>query len=184
CNAPFASLVLGGNVTECDLVVKGTVGGSPKGWVKQAGSTSFRDDENVVIADADLRNLATTEGPLTYTAVPPGSGQRMGIDRDEDTQLDGLDNCPAAPNAAGFGTCTAGDPERLGLACGSDGECGLEGSCSMAQEDTDLDGVGDACEPIPAPEPRAVVLLMAGVLLLAGLSRRQRSDGKRRAVSS
>ena len=39
-----------------------------------------------------------SQGPLTYTCVPPGSGTRMGIDRDEDTALDGLDNCPAVAN--------------------------------------------------------------------------------------
>jgi len=178
CNTPFVSQVLGGQVRECDLIVKGSVGGSPRGWVQQAGSSSFLDDENGVIADADLRSLAVTEGPLTYTAVPPGSGVRMGIDRDEDTQLDGLDNCPAAPNAAGSGTCTAGEPTLLGSACTAGTQCGTQGFCSMAQEDADGDGVGDACEPSLVPEPGSVAMLTAGVLLLAGLGRRRsRSAG-------
>jgi DNA-binding beta-propeller fold protein YncE len=173
CNTPFVSQVLGGQVRECDLIVKGRVGGSPRGWVQQAGLSSFLDDQNGVIADADLRALALSEGPLTYTAVPPGSGIRMGIDRDEDTQLDGLDNCPAAPNAAGSGTCTAGEPTMLGSACTVAAQCGTEGFCSMAQEDSDGDGVGDACEPSLVPEPGSVAMLTVGSSLLAVLGRRR-----------
>ena len=38
---------------------------------------------------ANLRLLANTAGQeLTYTCVPPGSGDRMGIDRDEDGYFD------------------------------------------------------------------------------------------------
>ena len=95
--APFTSLVLGGAVTECDLIVKGSVGGSPRGWVRLV-SGLFQDDLGATLDDPSLRALALTEGPLTYTCAPPGSGTRMGIDRDEDTVLDGQDNCPAAAN--------------------------------------------------------------------------------------
>ena len=51
----------------------------------------FRDDLNATINDASLRALAATEGPLTYTCVPPGSGTRRGIERDGDTLLDGFE---------------------------------------------------------------------------------------------
>ena len=40
------------------------------------------------LADADLRALAR-DADLTFTAVPPGSGRRIGIDRDLDGVLDG-----------------------------------------------------------------------------------------------
>ena len=40
------------------------------------------------VADADLRALAG-DADLTFTAVPPGSGRRIGIDRDLDGVLDG-----------------------------------------------------------------------------------------------
>jgi hypothetical protein len=43
-----------------------------------------------LLTDANLRALASTAGQeLTYTCVPPGSGTRAGIDRDEDGTLDG-----------------------------------------------------------------------------------------------
>ena len=55
--------------------------------------------------DAQVRALANTAGQeITYTCVPPGSGERMGIDRDEDGFYDfdeilqGTD--PAAPDGA------------------------------------------------------------------------------------
>jgi DNA-binding beta-propeller fold protein YncE len=113
--ASFESAMLGGVVTECDLVVKGSVGGVERGWVREAGG-GFRDDLNNTINDATLRALAGTEGPLTYTCAPPGSGTRMGINRDEDSNLDGLDNCPDTANSGqeNFDGDTQGD------ACDSD----------------------------------------------------------------
>ena len=35
---------------------------------------------------------------MTFSCVPPGSGQRMGINRDRDALFDSLDNCPGVPN--------------------------------------------------------------------------------------
>jgi hypothetical protein len=91
------------------------VGGVERGWVREAGG-GFRDDLNNTINDATLRALAGTEGPLTYTCAPPGSGTRMGINRDEDSNLDGLDNCPDTANSGqeNFDGDTQGD------ACDSD----------------------------------------------------------------
>lgn len=94
----FTSFMLGGTVKECDLIAKGSVSGVERGWVRTS-TGQFRSDLNDLVSDAALRALAGTEGPLTYTCAPPGSGTRMGIDRDEDTVLDGLDNCPAIANA-------------------------------------------------------------------------------------
>ena len=47
-----------------------------------------------------LTHLASIPVGLEPVAVAArtGSGRRMGIDRDRDTILDGLDNCPAASN--------------------------------------------------------------------------------------
>jgi hypothetical protein len=93
---PFESLVLGPGVSECDLVVKGTVGAVHRGWVYDGAD--FLDDVGGSIGDAALRALAVSEGPLTYTCAPPGSGVRMGVNADRDLHLDGLDNCATAAN--------------------------------------------------------------------------------------
>ena len=112
-SAPFDSLMLGGTVKECDLIVKGSEGGVARGWVRDAASGQFRSDINTLTADLTLRALAVSQGPLTYTCVPPGSGTRMGIDRDEDTVLDGLDNCPAVANTDQVDA----DDDGIGDAC-------------------------------------------------------------------
>jgi len=77
---------------ECDLIVKGTVAGEPRGWRMSSVSGAFVADKaaDPALTDGQLRALATTPGQeLTYTCAPPGSGQRMGIDRDLDGILDG-----------------------------------------------------------------------------------------------
>jgi hypothetical protein len=87
----FDSFTLGGLVAESDVIVKGSVGGVERGWVFDSDSGIFGDDLGNVVSDAALRALAVTEGPLTYTSVPPGSGTRMGIDRDSDALFDGVE---------------------------------------------------------------------------------------------
>jgi YVTN family beta-propeller protein len=142
--APFTSLLLDGLVNECEVVVKGTVGGVPTGWVRLTAGTSagsFQADndpsQSDLLTESELRLLATSEGPLTYSCVTPGSGIRVGINRDLDSKLDGLDNCP--------------------------------GNVNDDQTDTDDDGLGDACDPTPLPEPTLAVGLSVGVLALSGL---------------
>ena len=92
-DASFQSFMLGGTVTECDLIVKGNVGAHPAGWVRR-GAVPRRlpraGRPGRPWTDAQLRALAGTDGPLTYTCAPPGSGVRMGIDRDLDGTPDGL----------------------------------------------------------------------------------------------
>jgi hypothetical protein len=83
--------------TECDLVVKGSVGGEARGWLGElqgacgsAQTMVFRGDRasDPVLTDAQLRALATGGDRLTYTCVPPGSGPRVALDRDEDGHSD------------------------------------------------------------------------------------------------
>ena len=168
----FDSLMLGGSVTECDLIVMGSVGGVTRGWVRESAGF-FRDDTDNTISDASLRALAGSEGPLTYTCAPPGSGNRMALDRDEDQVLNGLDSCPVAPNGPGGGTCTWGDAALLGEKCTSGAECGTEGFCSLNQEDLNANGIGDACDPTPLPEPSSTHLLGAGLAFLLTVGRRR-----------
>ncbi len=71
---------------ECDLVAKGVLAGEPRGWLRTAPGTFTSDyAAEPPLADAALRAQAAAPGQeLTYTCVPPGSGRRIGIDRDED----------------------------------------------------------------------------------------------------
>jgi YVTN family beta-propeller protein len=75
----------------CDLVVKGIVNGQARGYLMDGATGLFHSDRAAEMpkSDTDMRALATTPGQqLTYTCAPPGSGVRMGIDRDEDGFLD------------------------------------------------------------------------------------------------
>ncbi|MBW2667764.1 MAG: thrombospondin type 3 repeat-containing protein, partial [Deltaproteobacteria bacterium] len=149
----FTSLMLGGVVTECDLVVKGSEAGKPRGWVRESGGL-FRNDVNNLVSDAAVRALAVSDGPLTYTCAPPGSGSRMGINRDGDDFLDGLDNCPGVPNndQTDLDSNGVGDVCETGLPTDTDGDgvfdtldnCPLIGN--PLQEDFDGDDVGDVCD--------------------------------------
>ena len=99
--APFTSLLLGGATTECELVAKGVIAGKPRGWVRLASGSFQRDDDpnqSALVTDAALRAQVAAVGPLTYTCVAPGSGTRVGINRDRDVRLDALDNCPGNVN--------------------------------------------------------------------------------------
>ena len=55
------------------------------------GRGRFRADRRAVppIGDAALRLLARAGRPVTFTCVPPGSGERIGVDRDGDGAWDG-----------------------------------------------------------------------------------------------
>jgi hypothetical protein len=122
---------------ECDLVVKGVVAGKAKGWTL-SGSSFVPDDGGAALTDAQLRALAATAGQsLTYTCAPPGSGARVGLDRDEDGRYDGVDNCVALKNASQ----TDGDGDGVGNACDN---CATTSNASQA--DSDADGLGDACD--------------------------------------
>jgi hypothetical protein len=103
---------------ECDLTVKGVAGGEERGWVR-ASQRMFQSDRRAEppLAGPEIRALASATAPLTYTCGPPGSGRRVGVDRDEDGVFDRdeLDRCgdPADPNVAPSQALTCiGDCDR------------------------------------------------------------------------
>ena len=75
---------------ECDLVAKTQIFDVEAGFL-YVGSGRFRTDRRALppIDEAALRLLAQAGRPVTYTCVPPGSGQRIGVDRDGDGFWDG-----------------------------------------------------------------------------------------------
>jgi DNA-binding beta-propeller fold protein YncE len=94
-------LIARANAGECDLVAKTSLGQHEAGFF-YTGAGKFASDRSSLnqIPDAVLRQLAIASGvELTYTCTPPGSGERVGIDRDEDGFLDG-DERAAGSNPA------------------------------------------------------------------------------------
>jgi Bacterial TSP3 repeat len=75
---------------ECDLVAKAELLGVEAGFV-YVGSGLFKPDRHALppVNEAVLQFLATHVAPVTYTCVPPGSGERIGVDRDGDGFWDG-----------------------------------------------------------------------------------------------
>ncbi|MBK7948871.1 MAG: hypothetical protein IPK00_09035 [Deltaproteobacteria bacterium] len=84
-----------------------------------------------------------------------------------DSDTDGIrnlcDNCPGVPNGPLLGSCTSGS--KIGKLCRSNQQC-PGGACSLAQDDLNLDGTGNAC----VPEPALGASLWTGILGLAGLA--------------
>jgi DNA-binding beta-propeller fold protein YncE len=75
---------------ECDLVVHGFFGTRVFGFLYIPASRTFLPDtrSGMAMTDAGLRALRRV-GPLTFTAVPPRAGLRVGLDRNLDGVLDG-----------------------------------------------------------------------------------------------
>lgn len=198
----FESLILGGTTTQCDLVVEGQVGGARRGWLYDPGTDLYTDDLGVTIDEATLTAYATSDGPLTFTCVPPGSGVRLAHNRDRDVWNDGVDNCPNAHNDLQTDT----DGDLAGDACDQDddgdtlldfyetntGSFGgpFDAGTDPLLADTDGDGLDDGVEVAagsdptdpndPAPPPIPALPLFAAVALAAGLlgaARRLRHEG-------
>ena len=94
-NARLGLLVAEAQAGHCDLVVKGVVDGKAAGFTYVAAANSFTADRAQLgaLGDAALRALVSGRhaDALTFTAVPPGSGWRIGVDRNGDGNSDGDD---------------------------------------------------------------------------------------------
>ncbi len=106
------------NANDCELVVKGVAAGIARGYLF-VGSDNFQPDRasDALINKTTLRNQAAAAGQeLTYTCVPPGSGTRSALDRDEDGRFDRneLD--------AGFDPGDPGDPSVCEDGLDNDGD--------------------------------------------------------------
>jgi hypothetical protein len=114
-----------------------------------------------------IDGVTSTVGQLVFQ----NDGVEPPPDTDGDQILDPCDNCPALPNGPALGSCVTGDGTP-GAACETTTECPPGQPCSLDQEDSNLDGVGDAC---PEPEAGAAALVAATALgSLAAARRRER----------
>ena len=113
----------------------------------------------------DSRTGVTGAGQAIFYVNIDGS---IPANQPGDTDLDGIknncDNCPNKANGPLVGSCTHGP--RTTQPCHSNQDC-LNYACSLAQEDTDINGTGDAC----VPEPGLGALLGTGLVGLASLTR-------------
>jgi hypothetical protein len=77
-------------LTNIDLIAKGTLNGELHGFVYQPASANYRPDSTnlAALTRAQLFTKIQNGDRLTLLGVPPGSGIRMGIDRNEDGVLD------------------------------------------------------------------------------------------------
>ncbi len=90
--------------------------------------------------------LGIYNGAACTTWLECGKGGTCSMDQEDDDH-DGLgnvcDNCPDTPNGPSLGTCISG--AYGGYACTAHEQC-LGGYCSYQQEDSDHDGIGNACD--------------------------------------
>ncbi len=103
--------------------------------------------------DTDADGVFDLEDNCLYGYNPTqedGDGDGRGDVCDEDYDSDGIldvnDNCPSAPNGPILGACYSWPVIEV---CTTQSDCGVEGSCSMNQEDSyppGGNGCGDACE--------------------------------------
>ncbi len=126
----FTSKFMGGVVTECDLIAKANVGGEERGYLYDTGAGTYDPDRvgEGNLSQGAMDAIAAVVGQaVTYTCAPPGSGTRMGIDRDLDGVFDsdevddGTD--PANPGSI-LGACNDGiDNDGDGLTDAADPAC-------------------------------------------------------------
>ena len=86
--ALLAAQAVAGNI---DVVVKGMIGGQVHGLLYVPSANNFTSDKTGLgpFTLAQLGSSILNGDTLTFMGVPPGSGVRMGIDRDLNGILDG-----------------------------------------------------------------------------------------------
>lgn len=117
-DAELAQMMAQAEAGNCDLIVKGHVAGRDAGFLYDPTSGRMLADlqQQPPVTDADLRSSLAVGDVLTYTAVPAGSGRRLGIDRDRDSWLDGDEATQGTDAAAPQSTpvaCTTREEDSI-----------------------------------------------------------------------
>jgi DNA-binding beta-propeller fold protein YncE len=89
-----------------DLVVKLHDANGRRGFVYRTATNDYLPDRAALapVTRAAIEALITSGATATVMGVPPGSGQRLGVDRDEDAVRDGDKPMPALGIASAAGT--------------------------------------------------------------------------------
>ena len=92
-------------VTNIDLIAKGTLDGQWHGLLYQPSLTNYLPDTTNLAPLTRVQLVAKIQNgdTLSFMGVPPGSGARMGIDRDENGVLDADEPPPVMQIAAAGG---------------------------------------------------------------------------------
>jgi len=130
------------------------------------GSPSFRGTDCCTWQIGSVLGVTGAGQGLFYVNVEKTDPAYQLPDVDQDGIKDRCDNCPSVPNGPLFGTCASGP--NTGSTCRSSQACGGF-LCNLSQEDTDRNGIGDAC----VPEPGLGSMLATGAAALAALRRRR-----------
>ncbi|TQV87233.1 hypothetical protein FLL46_15240 [Aliikangiella coralliicola] len=91
-STPFTSKILGGVVTECDLIVQGVIDGERRGFLFDSENQNFltdrKDDESMTLTELSAL-ISQESNSLTFTCQVPGMGRQMALDRNLDGVLNG-----------------------------------------------------------------------------------------------
>lgn len=86
----FASKLLGGEVTECDLIALGVVNGQQRGYLFDVDTQTYRSDSASESSLDTTQLLSLAKQPdnrLTFTCAIPGKGWQLALDRNLDGVL-------------------------------------------------------------------------------------------------
>lgn len=148
------------NAGDVGVVVKGRIGGIPRGGQYIGGGNVAMDREGESTTTAALIAGAVAGNEVTFTMVPAGTEHRIGVDRDGDGFLDRdeIEHCgdPADPQRApidltGDGAVNLADLSQLLTNFGSssatyeDGDIDLDGDVDLSDLSTLLVRFGTSC---------------------------------------
>jgi DNA-binding beta-propeller fold protein YncE len=150
------SRLLGAGARAADVVAKLGGGARVRGFTFVDGAF-VPDDGGSPLTPTALLALVQT-GPLTLSAVVPGTGLRRGIDRDDDGVPDGVDGCPMDPTNTDAARCNDRhdrDPSGPGGASsGGSGDAETDDRSSVSP-------VGCGCCSANPGAPLGVLVLLA-----------------------
>ena len=80
---PFASKILGSNITECDLIAKGIINHQAVSYLYDHNTTVYQPDSKLgqKLSSRKIRELALNKSnTVTFTCLVPGAGVQMALD--------------------------------------------------------------------------------------------------------